>query len=110
MDRQEFIKSFLTAPDVLSEEKTDEIVEACIKRLNKLYPDFPEGHFNCTSAMEELAELTTVISQRMRGRADKYDVLQEIGDIYLSILCISKVFGITKEEICKAIKSEAKRS
>lgn len=77
--------------------------------MNALYPDFPEGHFNCTSAMEELAELISVISQRMRGRADNYDILEEMADVILSILCVSKVYGITKEDICRAVNVKLKR-
>lgn len=109
MERDKFIEAFAVAPGKLSEERTDKIIEACIKRLNVLYPDFPEGHFNCTSAMEEMSELTVAISQRMRGRTDNYGVLEEIGDVLLSILCIAKIFGITKEEICKAFNAKLER-
>lgn len=110
MDRQEFIKKFTSASDSLNQTHIDETISKCLDRCHDLYPEYERGHMNVMSTMEELAELTEAISRRMRKRVtDNYDILQEIGDVYLSILCIAEIFNISHEDIRKAINVKTDR-
>ncbi len=110
MERQEFIEKFNKAPDMFFPIWAERVIRDCVKRLDGLYPNMPHGHYNCTSAMEEMAEFTTAVSQRMRGRTqDNYDILQEIGDVYVSVMCIAEVFGISVEDINRAINVKLER-
>ena len=110
MDRQKFIEKFVTASDSLDQAYINETVSKCLDRCHDLYPEYERGHMNIMSTTEELAELTEAISQRVRKRVtDNYDILQEIGDVYLSILCIAEIFNISHEDIRKAINVKTDR-
>lgn len=110
MDRQEFIQTFDEAPDELDMASIQCIVRGCLERCHDKYPQYELGHMNIISTAEELAECTTAISRRVRGRTqDNYEILEEMGDVFLSLMCIAQIFGISETEIKKAINAKAHR-
>ncbi len=110
MDRQKFIEQFQKAQPGLDMDEIDKIINGCLDRCHDNFISYEWGHMNLVSAMEEMGELMQAISQRMRGRTnDNYDILQESADVITSIWCICQVFGITHEDLQKAINVKMER-
>ena len=114
MDKQEFIEKFEEAEPELYQTYTNRVVRECIERVDAKYPKYEHGHMNLVSMTEELAECSEAIIHRMRGRTqDNYDILQEIGDVIIGLLCVAQIYGISENDICKAVNvkldREAKR-
>lgn len=110
MDRSNFIEQFSTASDQIDMARIDAVITGCVARVDKKYPQYEHGHMNIVSTTEECAELTEAIVHRMRGRAqDNFDVLEEMADVILSILCVGEIFGISHEDIRKAVNVKADR-
>ena len=65
--------------------------------------------YNFVAIMEELGEMTTVLSQYIRGRKDKIDLLEELADTALSVRYIQLMCGINDEELKKAINVKINR-
>lgn len=109
MDRQDFIEKFNTVSADIDMKHIDEIISGTLSRLHDKYQDL-DKHMLVISTMEESAEYTEALFQRMRGRVkDNYDILQEMGDVILGMLCISQIFGISNENIRKAINVKIER-
>lgn len=80
------------------------VISQCLDRCHDKFPEYPRGHMNLMTTMEEAAELTESISRRMRGRTqDNYDILQEMADVIMAIWCVAQIYGISHESIEKAI-------
>lgn len=110
MDKGEFIELFENAPDEIDTDYIKRVISACLDRCHIQYPMYERGHMNLMSTMEECGELIEAISRRKRGRTeDNYELLEEMGDVILSILCVAEVFGITYNEIIRAINAKAER-
>ena len=62
--------------------------------------------------MEEMAELQQQISKQIRGYDDRYGLLEEMADVYISLKLLESIFNVTPEEMQKAIdvKLARKRS
>ena len=65
--------------------------------------------YNFVAIMEELGEMTTVLSQYIRGRKDKIDLLEELADTALSVRYIQLMCGINDEELKRAINVKINR-
>lgn len=110
MDRIDFIARMAAASGTLDEKRLHETAAGCIERCRETRPDLKEGTLNMIGLAEECGELVTVVCQRGRGRAeDNFDILQEMADVILDIVCVSKVLGITNEELMKAINVKVDR-
>lgn len=109
MDREKFIEKFDTASDTLDMKHIDTVISDCLDRLHDKYQN-NLNHMIVISTMEESGEYIQALSQRMRGRVeDNYDILQEIGDNILDMLCIGRLFGISHKDIKKAINVKLDR-
>lgn len=53
--------------------------------------------------MEEMAELQQQISKQIRGYDDRYGLLEEMADVYISLKLLESIFNVTPEEMQKAI-------
>lgn len=56
-----------------------------------------------TICMEEMAELQQQISKQIRGYDDRYGLLEEMADVYISLKLLESIFNVTPEEMQKAI-------
>ena len=70
MERMLFIKQFVAAKPGLDMEHIDMVISQCLDRCHDKFPEYPRGHMNLMTTMEEAAELVEAISRRMRGRTD----------------------------------------
>lgn len=110
MGREKFIEKFDKAPIEVDKERLDKIVDACIRRNNIMHPEFGYGGMVTISLMEEMAEFTQALSMRMRGRTeDNYDIIQELADVFLYILCVCRVYNISAKDLKKAINVKIER-
>lgn len=104
MERMLFIKQFVAAKPGLDMEHIDMVISQCLDQCHDKFPEYPRGHMNLMTTMEEAAELTESISRRMRERTqDNYDILQKMADVIIAIWCIAQIYGISHESIEKAI-------
>lgn len=110
MDRQEFIEKMKTASGDHFPLVVDRITDEAIKRWDAKYPQYEHGHMVSVVAMEELGECIQAISRRMRGRTkDNYEILEEMADVFIDLMCVSKIYGISRSEINKAINVKLER-
>lgn len=54
-------------------------------------------------SMEECAELSKEISKALRGRGTRLGLVEEMGDVLLTVMYIQEITGITDEELHKAM-------
>ena len=59
--------------------------------------------------MEEMAELQQQISKQIRGYDDRYGLLEEMADVYISLKLLESIFNVTPEEMQKAINVKLAR-
>nr|DAP25225.1 MAG TPA: NTP-PPase-like protein [Caudoviricetes sp.] len=50
-----------------------------------------------------MAELQQQISKQIRGYDDRYGLLEEMADVYISLKLLESIFNVTPEEMQKAI-------
>lgn len=62
-----------------------------------------------TVAIEELAELQQAISKQIRGCGDRTNLLEEMADAMIVMFYIQEIFGISKEELDKAVDVKIER-
>ena len=62
-----------------------------------------KNEYNCLYCMEEMAELQQQISKQIRGYDDRYGLLEEMADVYISLKLLESIFNVTPEEMQKAI-------
>lgn len=63
----------------------------------------------CTVVMEELAELQQQISKQIRGCDDTIGLLEEMADVYICLYFLGSIFGISREDLEKAIDVKLER-
>lgn len=115
MDRQKFIDQVQKAYSQWFSLQVDRAVKDCNERTAEMHPGQDKSTLLDMSLIEEMAELTEALSRKMRGRTtDNYDILQEMADVILDILCVAEDKGITKEDLIRAVNvkigREAKRA
>lgn len=94
MQREKFI-SGMHGHIALSPQERDRILRRSVEREH--------WKTKCTVCMEEMAELQQQISKQIRGYKDKYGLLEEMADVYISLNLLESIFHITPEEMQKAI-------
>jgi NTP pyrophosphatase (non-canonical NTP hydrolase) len=110
MERHKFIREFRKAQPELDMEYADSVASGCLDRCHDRFPDYPRGHMNMVSSMEECAEFTEALSQRMRGRTDdNWGILEEMADVILSFMCVAQIYHISHEDIIKALNIKLDR-
>lgn len=110
MEKFLFTQQFVSTKPGLDMKDIDTVVSQCIDRVHDEFPEYPRGHMNLVTTMEEAAEFAESISRRMRGRTDdNYDILQEMADVIIGILCTAQIYGISHESIEKAVNVKIKQ-
>lgn len=94
MQREKFI-SGMNGHIVLSPQERERILRRSVEREH--------WKTKSTVCMEEMAELQQQISKQIRGYKDKYGLLEEMADVYISLKLLESIFHITPEEMEKAI-------
>lgn len=100
MDRAKFIEG-MESDISFTVEEGEEILHESILRSGT--------NMKCIVAMEECAELTQEISKYLRGEGDGYALLEEMADVYLCLCNLGMIFGISNEELQKAIDVKIQR-
>lgn len=105
MDKMEFRLKMETASKSLDEDLVKNVVTGAIKKDMKSF----EGMKNLIIVMEEFAECSQEVSRYIRGKSDRFNLLEEVADAWLGIKFIQEVCGISDEELNKAINVKLKR-
>lgn len=107
MDLNEFKAQLKTVETTLDENDVDRVLTAALKKVPEDKNN--KGTYNLIIVMEELAELTQQVSKYIRGKADRYCVLEELADVYLSARYVKNIVGISDEELNAAINVKKNR-
>lgn len=94
MQRDKFI-SGMNSPIDLPEKERERILRRSVEREH--------WKTKSTVCMEEMAELQQQISKQIRGYNDRYGLLEEMADVYISLKLLESIFHITPDEMKKAI-------
>lgn len=106
MDRTLFTERMKT----ISTMSNAEINDVIVKSINSnLVDGNPRGHRNLIIVMEELAELSQEVSKSLRNKADINALLEESADVVLCLKYIQEIFGITDDELNKAVSVKVER-
>lgn len=114
MDKEKFIKQMRTVATDIEPDYVNSIVEMTLDRVRnedeEKMAEFIHGAKLPMVLMEETGELVEAVSRRLRGRdTDDYSILEESADVILDVLCICKYFGISTEDLQKALMVKCKR-
>ena len=108
MRRDEFVSAFNKANDTFNIQKANELLSKSIAFYdNKSIPK--SGDYDIIVAIEEMAELQKELSKWYRGKPDLTALVEEIGDVLLSILYVQHICGISKKDIYKAMNVKLDR-
>ena len=94
MQKEKFI-SGMNGHIVLSPMERERIIQRSVEREH--------WKTKSTICMEEMAELQQQISKQIRGYDDRYGLLEEMADVYISLKLLESIFNVTPEEMQKAI-------
>lgn len=94
MQKEKFI-SGMNGHIVLSPMERERIIQRSVEREHR--------KTKSTICMEEMAELQQQISKQIRGYDDRYGLLEEMADVYISLKLLESIFNVTPEEMQKAI-------
>lgn len=94
MQREKFI-SGMNGHIVLSPRERERIIQRSVEREH--------WKTKSTVCMEEMAELQQQISKQIRGYDDRYGLLEEMADVYISLKLLESIFNVTPDEMQKAI-------
>lgn len=112
MNRTEFttlMQNGDIGPSLTSEEMTKHLIENL--EADKEKDEFKQyGHRKLIVTNEELGELSQEICKVLRGKGDRYGVLEEFADVFICMEYIRIIMGFDNEEIEKAIDIKLKRS
>lgn len=100
MNRQKFIEGMKSGVSFTTEEGTEILEKSILKSGTNM---------KCIVAMEEFAELTQEVSKYLRGEGDRYALLEEMADVYLGLCILGMIFGISDDELQKAIDVKLQR-
>ena len=100
MKKEKFEKLFKKADSQIRLDYQD-LLERSIKESPEL--DIKEGQRNLTIVLEELAELSKCVTKAMRGKVNKTNLIEEMADVSIGMSYVSVIFGITNEDVTKAI-------
>ena len=108
-----FKEKYLEEPD-LQDDKINNVLDRVRSNVDKAINqgsdyNFKEGYINLVICMEELAELQQQVSKMIRKKADKYNIMEELADVFIELHCISKLAGVEFNELMKAVKIKLDR-
>ena len=107
MVRSEFIKKLDNETDEINKQWILEVLKESIE--SNLPDGNPRGHRNLIIVMEELAELGQEVSKCLRGKMDKYGLLEELADVQLGIYYVREICGINDSDLHKAMNVKMNR-
>lgn len=100
MDREIFEEKFKLAHGIITP-----LFQKEIKKSNEQL-----GEKNkLVICMEEAAELSQAISKFYRNKPDRLNLIEEMGDMIICIESLKQLYGVTEEEINKAINIKIDR-
>lgn len=105
MNKADFIEKLDTAKDTIDIQKIDEILTHALSPAGEKL----KGAMNLIIAMEEFAECTQQLSKVLRGKSDKYELLEETADALIGIRYIQIICDISDEELKKAVNVKIER-
>lgn len=100
MDKEKFLAGMKSDIHFEPQERND-ILNKSLKSC--------EWKTKVTIAIEELAELQQALSKHIRGCGDRNNLLEEMADAAIVYYYIEAIFGITKEELDKAVDVKVER-
>ena len=101
MELNEFKRKYEMAKDYITDSEFNNSISEYIDNCPNI--DFVGGSRNTIINIEEAAELIQALTKMIRGKGDRLNLIEEIADVYISLKATTKNFGITDEEILKAI-------
>ena len=97
MQKEKFI-SGMNGHIVLSPRERERIIQRSVEREH--------WKTKSTICMEEMAELQQQISKQIRGYDDRYGLLEEMADVYISLKLLESIFNVTPEEMQNAYNAD----
>lgn len=82
-------------------ENFENVVSECSK-ANRAFQNEDYNHV-LQLAAEEFAEMQIQIFHKLRGKSDRYELLDAVADTYLALMFIKQEFGISEEAFAKAV-------
>lgn len=114
MDRNEFVQKFDMVDKVVSREELHFILDRNIESTKD--HDVKRGQTQSIITMEEISEmvnelcsLSSQVSKDLRGKQDLIGLLEETADVLICIEYLKLIFGISDEEIAKAVTVKISR-
>lgn len=107
MEREEFIKKFNEASGDISEMRLRLLTNKAINVFKDV--ERISGYHELIIAMEELSELQKEISKFLRGKGDKFALIEEMGDVLICIVYLQEIFNIPTWELYKAMNIKIDR-
>lgn len=114
MDRNEFVQKFDKVDKVVSREELRSILDRNIESTKDR--DTKRGQTQSIITMEEISEmvnelcsLSSQVSKDLRGKQDLIGLLEETADVLICIEYLKLIFGISDEEIAKAVTVKISR-
>jgi|LGOV01.1.fsa_nt_gb NTP pyrophosphatase (non-canonical NTP hydrolase) len=84
-------------------------VEVAPEPLAILYEEYG-GKSQIIMAIEEMSELTKELTKYLRGKGNMIHIKEEAADVFVTVMGVKQLFGITNEDIDKEVKFKLKRA
>ena len=84
-------------------------VEVAPEPLAILYDEYG---FNAQiiMAIEEMSELTKELTKFLRGKGNEVKIKEEAADVFVTVMGVKQLFGISNDDIDKEVKFKLKRA
>ncbi len=105
MNKIDFIEKLNTSKNTINIQDIDDILTHALSPAGEKL----QGAMNLVIAMEEFAECTQQISKVLRGKSDKYELLEETADALIGIRYIQIICDLSDEELIKAVNVKTER-
>ena len=107
MDRAEFISKFSNASGTLNKKWVHDILTRADDIGMRYYEQ--RGHENLIIDMEEMAELTQEISKHIRGKGERYSLIEEMADVQICLYHLQNLYNISDESLNRAVNVKIQR-
>ena len=101
MEREAFKKKFDAADTTFYKTWVENVVSECGKANRALQNE--DYNHALQLAAEEFAEMQIQIFHKLRGKSDRYELLDAVADPYLALMFVKQEFGISEEAFAKAV-------
>ena len=107
MEREAFKKKFEVADTTFYKTWVENVVSECGK-VNRTLQNEDYNHA-LQLAAEEFAEMQIQIFHKLKGKSDRYELLDAVADTYLALMFVKQEFGISEEAFAKAVHVKTER-